>query len=335
MTKAANNARIADYPVSLVKRRNYVINGNFDVWQRGTVFTDANGMTADRWYIATNGTGGSRMLTRQAHGSFDGYPTYYMKWEQITAETGNTWRILGQHIEGVETLAGKKATLSFWMSSWSGTFTCAVGLVQDFGTGGSPSPDTSIYDQNFTVTTAVQRYSFTFEIPSIYSKTKGTNGDDFLDLKIYFPSGTNTFTALNIWGVQLEEGSETTDFEYRPLSEELDLCYRYYQSILFGATNSPAFITYSGNGDTRGSIPLKRPMRTYPSCQVSPSTWAVIATGSQNMVIGGTLNIQLSTSFSPMSTAVFVSNYSALSGCGSAVTWGTNTPFTITASAEI
>lgn len=79
--------------------------------------------------------------------------------------------------------------------------------------------------------------------------------------------GLNTNT--NIWatsgnyveftGLQLEKGTITTPFEFRPYATELQLCQRYYQLTRAGVYQ------YCGTGDTYGCIfPFPVPMRISP-----------------------------------------------------------------------
>jgi hypothetical protein len=51
------------YQGSIEAGKNFVINGGFDIWQRGTSFTQTGGFTADRWQV-----GGSYTATRQTTG---------------------------------------------------------------------------------------------------------------------------------------------------------------------------------------------------------------------------------------------------------------------------
>ena len=120
------------YPSSgTLSSRNKLINGNFDVWQRGTSFSSTvsgtSAYTADRWKA---GGGTSTTVSRQAFtlGQTDvpGEPTYYARW----AITNNSQNYeFQQRIEDVRTLAGKKATISFYARLTTGTITVGVSCL--------------------------------------------------------------------------------------------------------------------------------------------------------------------------------------------------------------
>ena len=147
-------------------------------------------------------------------------------------------------VEGVRSLAGSRATVTFWAKA-SASRQAGLLLSQIFGSGGSPSAANHFSLTTVNLTTAWQKFSISASIPSIAGKTLGSNGDDFLQLALFFDAGSSlaatagvghqsgTFDLAN---VQIEDGDET-GFEWRPQQVELALCQRYFESghmTLFG-----------------------------------------------------------------------------------------------------
>jgi hypothetical protein len=221
---------------NLAMFRNKIINGNFDIWQRGTSFniTAANTFTADRWFINYDGSGATRTTSRQAFtlGQTDvpDEPTYFLRANQSVAGSGGNYNTLHQRIESVRTLAGKTITVSFYAKADTSR-NITFNINQFFGSGGSPSSTVFIQSPTFSLTTNWNKYQYTLSIPSIAGKTIGTYGDDFLEISINFPINT-TFT-IDIAQVQVEKGTIATPFELRPIGLELQLCMRYYQIVHF------------------------------------------------------------------------------------------------------
>lgn len=207
---------------------NYIINGGFDIWQRGTSFS--NGYTADRWFYAWDGSG-SHSLTQQAFtpgtAPVAGYEgTYYIRATQSTAGSGATYNVLLTRIEDVRTLAGQTTTLSFWAKAAAAT-TIGGNVVQSFGTGGSAVTVTAT--PSFSLTTSWQRFTATVTVPSVSGKTIGTNS--YLEIDFNFPQ--NAASTIDIWGVQLEQGSVATTFRRNAnsIQGELAACQRYFWRV--------------------------------------------------------------------------------------------------------
>jgi hypothetical protein len=241
-TSSINNGPLAGF-------RNAIINGNFDVWQRGTSFTAADVYTTDRWFINRNSS--TATLTRQSFtlGQTDvpGEPTYFCR-TAVTSVTGAAnIVVIEQRIEDVRTFAGQTVTVSFWAKA-DGSKPIAIELSQNFGTGGSPSTRiTGISVTKVTLSTNWQKVTVTATLPSISGKTLGTDDNSHLALYIWFDAGSN-FNArtdslgqqsgtFDIAQVQLEPGTVATPFERRSFGQELALCQRYYISTLSGAPN--------------------------------------------------------------------------------------------------
>jgi hypothetical protein len=284
--------------------RNKIINGDFGVWQRGTSITYSVAgsftYTADRFNIWHNGsTAGTITATQQTFTAgtapVSGYEgTFFHRATITTLGTGQTVLDLNQRIEDVRTFAGNTVSLSFWLKS-SGTYTPAVFLQQNFGSGGSATVDIAMTLTGGSATTAWQRYTATVAVPSISGKTIGTSS--FLNVLIRTGSPTNGQT-IDIWGVQLENGSTASPFQTASgsIGGELALCQRYYMRC-----NSVTAYGYISNLTTAvsttralGQLPLKVTMRTtptlidYSTIQLTPDDSNVTAVTSITIATGAT-----------------------------------------------
>lgn len=214
--------------------QNYIINGNMDYWQRGTTFsTPASGAyTADRWRVGYDGTIGTFTVSAQSftlgQTAVPGEPTSFLRWNHTAAGSGSTSRALSQRIEGVRTLAGKTITASVYLKADT-TRTMSISMFQNFGTSGSPSANVPIAAQNITLTTAWQKFTLTFVVPSISGKTLGTDNNDYLSLTLNLP--INTTMTIDVSQVMVNEGTEAGNFSYynNNVAAELMACKRYYQ----------------------------------------------------------------------------------------------------------
>jgi hypothetical protein len=209
--------------------RNKIINGGFDIWQRGTSFPVAAGTvpyTADRWNAFTQ-SGAATVSFNPLAGSAlgNGQATSSLTWQQTTAASSGHSVRLAQYIEHVATLSGRQVTISFDAVRTGGGagFTILPSFIQQFGGGGSAA--VIINGTPISIGTTAQRYSQTITIPSITGKTVGAGS--YLQANLILPP-SQTFT-VTIADVQVEEGPVATPFERRPVGLELALCQRYYE----------------------------------------------------------------------------------------------------------
>jgi len=261
-------------------RRNLLINGGFDVWQRGTTFTtpSAHYYAADRWQIYR----ASSSLTTTTRESFNvgqsevpGNPRHFMRVSNVPDADG-TWLEIAQHIEDVTQFSDKWVTLSFWMRAnkpqeaqedyWT--------FQYNFGSGGSPSSDyQAAMTPKFDIYTEWRYYEFPVYLADIQGKTIGNDGVHTSSLKVQLlrQSAVAADTYYDIANVQLELGRGATPFENRSYGEELALCQRYYHLYLDSDTNSsnqapttPA-IVYNSTSLIWCPIQHPLPMRIPPS----------------------------------------------------------------------
>ena len=261
----------ADPNLSLVSMaRQAIINGNFDVWQRGTTVDKSASRNiysflADRWWSQaySGGGGGNNAYTesRQVHtlGQTDvpGEPKYFHRFDLTTAglEQAGTIMRTRYKIEGVGTFAGQTVTLSFYAKAESSR-NMGVCVKQNFGIGGAPSVSVDTSGGIHTLTTSWQKFTVTIAIPSISGKTLGTTaGTDNLEIGLfYYKANDETYATptgqIGTWStgtfdidqIQICAGSVALPFQPKSFDEEYLKCQRYYQKS-FDYTVTPAQAT--------------------------------------------------------------------------------------------
>jgi hypothetical protein len=252
--------------------KNTIINGDLQVWQRGTTFSVAGtSFTADRFRVVAAGATVSRQTFTPGSAPVAGYEGQFYFNQLNTANNQNYDTSI--RVENARTYAGQTVTLSFWARSTAGAQPLNVAIFQSFGTGGSPSADvTATYVSGsgspYTPTASWVRYTFTYSMPSVSGKTFGTNNDSYLNVRLFQYTTTATNTSIDIWGVQLEASPVATAFQTATgtFQGELAACQRYYYKVTNGATNCPVTTAFYYSGSSVNAF-LQFPvtMRTSPS----------------------------------------------------------------------
>ncbi len=152
-------------------RKNYIINGNFDIWQRGTSQTTSGYGSDDRW--GNSNTGSTKITTRELLPldaiNESRIPTCFSR-TVVSSVVGSSNSVFKyQKIEDVRVLQNRKVTVSFYAKADS-TKNISIELVQDFGSGGSPSSPDSFDRTKIELTSSWRKFSVTFTIPSVSGK---------------------------------------------------------------------------------------------------------------------------------------------------------------------
>jgi hypothetical protein len=272
--------------------KNKVMNGDFRIAQRGTSFSNPADLsyTLDRWLVAYDGTGATRTVSQQVFtpgtAPVAGYEgSNFIRCAQTVAGSGNTRFDFRQRIEDVRTFAGQTMTISFWAKAAATESLLIIG-DQVFGSGGSATVFNAFSSTTVTLTTNWQRFTYTASVASISGKTIGTSSYFNLALRI---TGGSTFTA-DIWGVQMEYGSNATPFQTATgtLQGELAACQRYFYRQQSNSTAGFNFGTgtYYNTTDAYLWIPFPVELRTTASASYTVGSLAVYANNGSKTPTG-------------------------------------------------
>jgi hypothetical protein len=297
-----------------LSRKNAIINGDFNVWQRGTTFSvsAAGTYTADRWRYG----GASSTAVFTVSRSTD-VPTlaeagrlfnYSLLADCTTADASiaaGDVVAFTHRVEGYNwlPLAQREITLSFWAKATK-TGTYCVALRN------SATDRSCVQEYTISVTDTWEKKTVTFPAsPSAgtWDYTTGIGIDvgfclaagstfhasaagawetgNFLATANQVNGVDDTANNFRLTGVQLELGNVATEFEYCSIQDAVLRCQRYYQKSYELAT-VPGTAAAPGNMVTRVNVAgqtaleglmrrLSPPMRTAPTM-----VWYSTSTGA-------------------------------------------------------
>lgn len=316
--------------IQLQQRKNFIMNGDFNIWQRGSPFTSISTTqyTADRWKLVQAVPNlGTYTAKIDTHINSDTGSRSYQNLEidcthVNTALQAGSLLLLQQTIElqavPYATIANG-FTVSFISDMSSGTYGIS------FQTG------SAAYVTTFIITTSPQIVMVNVPININGGPNNFSTGT--IEVDICLVGGSNfqtTASATNVWSgaksglyttssqfnfgsstsdvfrigdIQLEEGQQATAFEYTPYQQELAMCQRYAYVIVGtgGGANIP--ITFGGavTGTTMaGNIYFPVPMRIGPALTFG-------AAGTIGHIFSGSFASSVAVTTNPPTTTGYLS----------------------------
>jgi len=280
----------ADFYSIIGNNRNWLINGNTEISQRGD-FSSAsdwpnNTYGPDRWKCDRNiNCSLQHVVVNAAPLTPNSTSTKAIK---LTAtNSGSAYMGAAQYVEHYANLAGKFITLSAWVRS------------------NTPEVRLTWYDAGAYFVSSPHSGNGTWERLSVTGlvSTNASQGR----FAIYACNSTISNTAIvsgqyfEFTDAQLEVGKVLTPFERRPYGTELMLCQRYYEEYIFPGTNGYNDIVFQATAGNfcRGSIPYKVTKRAAPSIGLVGTLVAYNSTDnvatpvSLNLTLGSTTNASI------------------------------------------
>ena len=311
----ANDGTCTANVTNNLSNKNIIINGSMIVDQR------SNGSSADTTgasYISCDRFGSayaaaSKFTMQQVASTLAGFEKALKITSSGTTSSASQHYLMRYSIEGHDsarlalgTSSAKTFTLSFYVKgSLTGNYSVAF----------CNGSDNRVYATTYNIASADTWERKTITLTGDTSGTWATNNTEGMEIKWDLGSGSNfDVSAANQWvgedklkvsgtvnlvatnaatleftGVQLEIGSNATDFEHRSLAQELFLCARYY----YQPTTRYYFGDDSTGGVSRAGIDFRTTMRAAPTAtlaSVSSGTIAGVWVGTEGFFFEFTAN---------------------------------------------
>jgi hypothetical protein len=259
---------------AVIPSTNFLINGGFDFWQRGTSFS-ASGYTADRWYFTETGICTVSQETTLLPPGFN----YALK---ALAATSNDSVDLYQPMENivVTPLRSKTVTFSCYlkmdtnMQAQSGAFE----LVAYYST----SSDARASQTTLIGTVAVDKSLYTDWARATYTFVVPTDAVGLM-VGIEPPLCDSSQPQYWVTGTMLEIGSSATEFRRAgsTWTQEQQACQRYYYRLTNPSAATNAIASGAYYSTTACYVPFRMPvsMRIAPTLATSTASNFLILAG--------------------------------------------------------
>jgi hypothetical protein len=293
--------------------KNKIINGNFDIWQRGTTpGTMPTGLpsgeysSADRWKITgyKSGVGYGFVSLTQLTTALPTGVLYAAK--VASTDVGNDGVRVGQIIESANTysLVGQRVTISLKVKKLAGYNAAAPIQIELFSLNAKDTSPTEFWNPGGNGATTIQLYNHTpatsdWETVTFTTSVLPAAAANGLVLSVaYSRTDMGAADIFAIAQVQLETGTIATPFEQRPIGAELALCQRYYWKISDIAPTDIVLPLSMGTGASAAIFSMNNPV----PMRIKPSS------------INATLSIA-------NASASIVANVSPTNNSGSSIIW--------------
>jgi hypothetical protein len=280
---------------------NAIINGGFDIWQRGTSFSVGTNFiyAADRWMANRGALAAGMSVSRQAVNDATNLPNirYAMRMQRDSGNTNTNLLGIATTLETADSIQfiGKTIAFSYYVRAGSnysgGNFTAYLA----YGTGIDQNVNYGFTGQTVIITASAaltsgssgwQRVTGTATVP--------TNATQIGLYAMYVPTGTaGANDYVDVTGFQLELGSVATPFKRNApsIQGELAACQRYF--VRFGGDYPYQFYGYATAQSSTTAVafmPLPVSMRIAPSAiGYSTVAWQQNGAGGVNAISSLTL----------------------------------------------
>jgi hypothetical protein len=277
--------------------RNGIINGGFDIWQRGTSIANDASYTkycADRFQVNRAGLATGATISRQSSSLTGIQYAARVQRDNGNTNTGAIYFLTALESADSYRFAGQSVTISFYARAGANysSASSALSVRVDYGTGTDQSMgtgftgQTAVITQTATLTTSWQRFT--------YTGTVAAAATEIGFYSFYTPVGTaGANDYYEITGIQLEIGSQASPFIRAGgnIAGELAMCQRYYwQPISASGENLSMGFMYSATQLQFTILPIVT-MRVTPTVVQVTGTdyWQFNRNGGQDLFNSWTL----------------------------------------------